>query len=276
MHKLLPYSLQTETRAKRLGVRYDSTALSSNLAPRFFAHYDDHLHNRTGDASVAEEAKRYTIRATQARPHLDGVWDSDIWSKADTAKIDWFHPLSSKHRPDAQARALFSAEGLHIIFRIKDQYVRSVTTEYCGPVWKDACAEFFVQPRADKGYFNLEMNCGGTFLLGYAEMQPDGKKKSERVPWDLASRIEIFHSMPEKVDPEIAEPTEWRVEYFVPFAVFEKFVGPLGNVAGQTWRGNFYKCAENNSHPHWGAWSPVGTKLDFHQPDKFGEIVFEG
>lgn len=70
----------------------------------------------------------------------------------------------------------------------------------------------------DKGYFNLEMNCGGTFLLGYAEMQPDGEKKSERVPWRRALE-EIYHSMPEKVNPEIAEPTEWRVKYFVPFAV---------------------------------------------------------
>ena len=227
---------------------------------------------------MASSSKKYIIRSTAARPHLDGEWDSPIWSKADTAAIDWFHPLSSDHHPETRARALYSAEGLHVIFRVKDRYVRSVTTEYSGPVWKDACAEFFVKPRADKGYFNLEMNCGGTFLLGYAEdetQSPDGKKKSERVPWDAASRIEVYHSMPEKVDPEIAEAAEWRIEYFVPFTIFEKYLGPLGNVAGQTWRGNFYKCAENNSHPHWGAWSPVGEKLNFHQPDKFGEIVLE-
>ena len=221
-------------------------------------------------------AKKYVIRSTAARPHLDGEWDSTIWAKAETAAIDWFHPKSSDHHPETHTRALYSAEGLHLIFRVKDKYVRSVTTEYCGPVWKDACVEFFVKPRAEKGYFNLEMNCGGTFLLGYADESPDGKKKSERVSEDLASHIEIYHSMPDKVDPEITDATEWRVEYFVPFTVFEKHVGPLGNVAGQTWRGNFYKCAENNSHPHWAAWSPVGELLNFHQPDKFGEIMFQG
>jgi hypothetical protein len=226
---------------------------------------------------VASSLKKYIIRSTTARPHLDGEWHSPIWAKADTADIDWFHPLSSKHRPEAKARALYSAEGIHVIFRVKDQYVRSVTTKYNGHVWEDACAEFFVQPKKDKGYFNLEMNCGGAFLLGYAEQGPDGKEtKSERLPWDLASRIEVYHSMPEKVDPELPDPVEWRIEYFVPFAVLEKYAGPLGNVAGQTWRGNIYKCAENNSHPHWGAWSPVGEKLNFHQPDKFGEIVLEG
>lgn len=219
------------------------------------------------------ESPKYTIRLTSARPHLDGEWNSPIWTKADTARIAWFHPMSRDHHPDAQARALYSDEGLHVIFRVKDRYVRSVTTEYSGPVWKDACVEFFVKPRADKGYFNLEMNCGGTFLLGYSG---DDSVKSERVPWEAASKIEVYHSMPEKVDPEIAEPIEWRVEYFVPFTVFEKYLGPLGNLAGQRWRGNFYKCAENNSHPHWAAWSPVGEKLNFHQPDKFGTIEFEG
>ena len=210
---------------------------------------------------MAPSSQNYIIRSTTARPHLDGEWDSPIWSKADTAAIDWFHPLSSVHHPETHARALYSAEGLHVIFQVKDRYVRSVTTEYSGPVWKDACVEFFFAPRAGRGYFNLEMNCGGTFLLGFAEdetQSPDGKKKSERVPWDLASRIEVYHSIPKKVDPETAEPIEWRVEYFVPFTIFENYLGPLGNVAGQTWRGNFYKCAENNSRPHWGAWQAEG------------------
>lgn len=227
---------------------------------------------------MADETKRYMVRAAAARPHLDGDWGSAVWSKADTALIDWFHPLSSAHHPETHVRALHSAEGLHVIFRVKDRYVRSVTTAYGGPVWKDACAELFVKPRADKGYFNLEMNCGGTFLLGYVEdptRTPNGFGKSQDVPLEVASRIEVYHSMPDKVDPEIAGPIEWRVEYFLPFAVLEKYTGPIGPVAGQTWRGNFYKCAEINSHPHWGAWSPVGKELNFHQPDKFGEIVFE-
>jgi len=33
----------------------------------------------------------------------------------------------------------------------------------------------------------------------------------------------------------------------------EHYVGPLGPLTGQVWRGNFFKCAEDNSHPHWAA-----------------------
>jgi len=36
-------------------------------------------------------------------------------------------------------------------------------------VWKDSCVEFFIQPRPDAGYFNLEMNAGGAHLCCYIE-----------------------------------------------------------------------------------------------------------
>jgi len=221
--------------------------------------------------------KQYVIKPAAARPHLDGDWDSEIWQGANTAAIDWFHPKSSDHHPETQARVLYSDAGLHLIFRVKDRYVRSITTEYMGPVWKDACAEFFVQPKPDKGYFNIEMNCGGTFLISYVtEIDVDGKRKKnyEDLPWELGGRIDVYHSMPKTVEPENPDPVEWRLEYFVPYEVFEKYVGAIGILSGQQWRGNFYKCAENNSHPHWGAWSPVGEVLSFHQPEKFGVLTF--
>jgi hypothetical protein len=80
--------------------------------------------------------------------------------------------------------------------------------------------------------------------------------------------------MPEVVEPEIREPTIWFLEFHIPFALFEKHVGPLGKVGGQTWTANFYKCGDKTSHPHWASWSPV-DKLNFHLPRCFGNLVFE-
>jgi hypothetical protein len=48
----------------------------------------------------------------------------------------------------------------------------------------------------------------------------------------------------------------------------------LGKIGGQSWRGNFFKCAEEISHPHWASWSPV-DELNFHLPRCFGTIHFE-
>jgi len=114
----------------------------------------------------------------------------------------------------------------------------------------------------------------------WLEGKGNGDKKSEvkgkdgGVPWELARTVQIYHSMPEKVDPEIAEEKVWQLEYHIPFAVLEEYVGPLGDVAGQMWRANFYKCAETNSHPHWATWSPLLDGFDFHSPRFFGVLHF--
>ena len=49
----------------------------------------------------------------------------------------------------------------------------------------------------------------------------------------------------------------------------------LGDLAGQTWRANFYKCADASVFPHWLTWSRVGLpEPDFHQPAFFGTLEF--
>jgi len=202
----------------------------------------------------------YTIRRAAATPRLDGDWDSPLWKRAQTITIDRFRPESSDHRPVTRARVLYDAEQLYVMFRVEDQYVRCLTTAYQGPVYEDACVEFFVQPRRDKGYFNFEMNCGGALLLrNVTDPTRIGDELTEftNVPWRLASQIHVFHSMPQVVEPEIEDHVTWVVEYSVPFTLFEEVIGPLGDVAGQEWSGNFFKCAETNSHPHFASWAPI-------------------
>ena len=231
-------------------------------------------------AASAEPAEKpsYVVRKATATPKLKGEWDSPVWRHAEQLEVNQFLGPDSEHRPVTHARVLYDAKGLYIHFRVQDKYVRTIETEYHGKVWQDACAEFFVAPKAKRGYFNFEINSGGTMLLSYhedPEWKSEGPVKEGSVPWELASKVVIYHSMPKTVDPEIEEDVVWQIEYHIPFAIFEEYVGPLGDVAGQEWRANFYKCAENNSHPHWATWSPILGKLDFHQPQYFGAIKFE-
>ncbi|MEW6750677.1 MAG: carbohydrate-binding family 9-like protein [Candidatus Latescibacterota bacterium] len=77
------------------------------------------------------------------------------------------------------------------------------------------------------------------------------------------------------VEPEIAEPTTWVVEYHVPFALLATYFGAAAPRAGTAWRANFYKCGDHTSHPHWGSWAPVATpRPNFHQPDSFQPTRF--
>jgi hypothetical protein len=85
--------------------------------------------------------------------------------------------------------------------------------------------------------------------------------------------VAIASSLPALIEEEIAEPVRWQLAFHIPFAVLEPFTGPLRVAPGTRWRGNFYKCGDDTSHPHWVAWAPV-DELNFHLPRCFGELVF--
>lgn len=218
----------------------------------------------------------YLIRRAISQPSLQGEWDGPVWSHAEVGELTHFLPQSSDHHPRVHFRSLYDDTGIYVIFHVEDRYVRSVVTTFNGPVCRDSCTEFFVQPKEDAGYINFEINCGGTLLAYYIEdsRQVVGgfKKMTELTPEDAAC-VRIFHSMPSIVDPEVTEPTIWINECYIPFTLFERYLGPLGAPAGQRWMANFYKCADSTSHPHWATWAPV-TGKNFHQPRYFAPIVF--
>lgn len=219
---------------------------------------------------------RYLIRRTATRPPLDGDWDGPVWSAAETLKVQNFLAKSSDHRPRTRARLLHDAAGIYGIFRVQDKYVRCVRTEFYQSVCKDSCVEFFVRPKGAAGYFNFEFNCGGTFLFRYQGDRSDPANTIVAVQPapEEAALIQTWHSMPSVVDPEIAEDTEWFLQFAIPFAVFENYLGPLGDVRGQEWRANFYKCGDETSHPHWATWAPL-DQPGFHAPRCFAPIVFD-
>ncbi len=218
----------------------------------------------------------YHIQRTLRPSSLHGEWDCAAWSNAAIGEVQYFLPQSSGHHPRVQFRMLYDDAGVYLIFRVEDRYVRSVITEFNGSVCTDSCTEFFVQPCNNAGYFNFEVNCGGTLLASYIEdptRDEHGFKKSRPLTPADAALVRIYHSMPVVVEPEVQEPTVWVNELFIPFALFERYVGPLDAPTGQQWRANFYKCADHTSHPHWATWSPV-KELNFHQPQYFAPLFF--
>jgi len=216
------------------------------------------------------------IHRTPTPPSLAGDWNGPVWSRAETAEIGHFRPESSDHRPRTQARLLYDDRAIYGIFRVEDRYVRCVHTGYQAPVCRDSCVEFFIQPHGRGGYFNFEFNCGGSLLSNWItdwRRTPDAFEEYRPLDVEDLEKVQIFHSMPERVEPEIADPLVWTLEFAVPFEILAKYAGPLGDIPGQVWRGNLYKCGDETSHPHWAAWSPV-DELNFHLPRCFGPMQF--
>ncbi len=220
----------------------------------------------------------YITRRARATPELRGDWDGPAWAHANVLEVARFHPKSSTHRPRTRAKLLYDHAGVYVLFHVADRYVKCVHGEHQQRVYTDSCVEFFVRPKPDHGYFNFEFNCAGTMLLYYIQDPTrDGSGKMKRfeiLPPDALAMVRVHHSLPGTVPVEITDPVVWTLEYFVPDALLERYVGPLEPPGARRWRGNFYKCADDTSHPHWGSWAPI-EQLNFHQPDYFAPLTFE-
>lgn len=221
---------------------------------------------------------RYLVRRAERLPDMSAAWEDPAWAGAETLSIARFHPRSSQHRPRTEARLLHDGNTLACMFRAEDRYVVARATAYQAPTHRDSCVEFFAEPRAGAGYFNFEWNAIGTLLLWYIDRprRADGSFESYTpVPQDVAGTIAAHASLKLPLSEEHSDPLLWSISIRIPLTLFESVVGALGDLSGQTWRANFYKCADASSHPHWGAWADIGERLDFHQSGRFGELIFE-
>jgi hypothetical protein len=231
----------------------------------------------TDGLSLNRSRERYIVRYATLKPEFKGLFNGPAWRHADTLELTHFRPEGNDHNPKTFAKTLYDESGIYVIFNVHDRFVRCIRTRYGEPVYKDSCVEFFVRPHSGSGYFNFEFNCGGAFLSSYIinpERTPEGFREFCPIPEDEAEGVIVYHSLPRKVEPEITEAVTWTLEFFIPFALLEKYAECIGNPSGRKWRANFYKCGDETSHPHWASWQPV-PELNFHIPGSFGEIIFE-
>ena len=223
----------------------------------------------------SEIQKIYKVSRLDEPMLINADWNKPQWHSVEPLNIALFMGAKPDHLPKTQAKVLYDQEHIYIIFRVEDRYVRAIETQRHGKVWEDSCVEFFLTPGSDisNGYFNVETNCIGTILLHY---QPRPDENIRPLKPAECNRLEIATSIPKKViDPEIAGPLTWTLEYCVPIEIFGEYRQVIRPAPGVKWRANFYKCAETVSHPHWLTWSLVENDVpNFHLPEYFGTLEF--
>lgn len=225
----------------------------------------------------APPVKQNTYRVHRLKQPLtiDADWDKPAWKDIPSLTIEYYMGQAPEHQPQAQAKVAYDEDALYLIWKVADQFVLAKRTRHQDDVWRDSCVEFFFTPGtepAERGYFNLETNCTGVKLLG---IHHPGSKDDQPTAADFAS-IVTASSLQRKIDPELAVPTTWTLEYKIPLSLVQKYAKVDLPQRGVRWRANFYKCADDASHPHWLTWSPVAnTEPSFHLPQFFGILEFE-
>ena len=225
--------------------------------------------------SARTPVNKYQVPRSSSNFSIDGNWDKLPWRKIAPLHIDQVAGEQPTHFPQVLAKLAYDDQALYAIFQVADRYVRATEENYQDPVYQDSCVEFFFTPGDDlnHGYFNFELNCGGTALFHH---QKGLGLEDLPVSSSDFKQVEIAHTLPKVVFPEVEEAITWVVEYRLPIAILCAYAPINIPVPGIRWRANLYKCADGCSHPHWLTWSPVDTPSpDFHRPEFFGVLVFE-
>jgi hypothetical protein len=174
------------------------------------------------------------------------------------------------YRPNVSVQIAYNENELFLHYKVKEQSVKAEITEHNGPVWTDSCVEFFLSPEGNDEYYNLEMTCIGTALLGF-------RKKGEPAIHATAEQIDSIRqvsSLSHFPFPEQIGDTQWDITIAIPWETF--FHHTLKPIQGKKMRGNFYKCGDDLSVPHFVSWTRIKTdKPSFHVPESFGGLEFE-
>ena len=217
----------------------------------------------------------YGVTKTKKPIKIDANWDKKEWKNVKPISITNYMGTVPDFKPETQVKMAYDKEYIYVIFKVNDKFVRCITNRINGPVFRDSAVEFFFSPDTEKPllYFNIETNCGGTALFHY-NLVP--RRESKRLSEEEIKQVEIAHSLPEIIDPEITEEVTWTIEYKVPIALLQKYSNVTAPAKGIEWKANFYKIAEISSNPHYITWSKIDKpRPDFHVPEEFGRIIFK-
>lgn len=227
------------------------------------------------NTKTMKNVSEYKVVKLEKSITIDADWDKAEWQKVEAIQLENFMGDVPRFRPGVKVRIMYDDKNLYVIFQVEDHFVRCVTKETNGPVYEDSCVEFFFSPDENSPlkYFNLEINCGGTALMFYNLVPSKDYKIID--PVDI-QKIEIAHSMPQIVVPEIQESVIWTLEYRLPISLLKKYATVSQPAPGVVWKGNCYKIGDKTSNPHYQTWAQVDQpKPDFHLPAYFGDLIFQ-
>ena len=208
----------------------------------------------------------YEVWRTTQPIKVDGILDDGAWAKAPLLGPFVNNRDGSASPLETEARVLYDDKFVYFASRFTDENIWATMRKRDEHLWTEEVMEVFLRAdQSQKSYIELEVNPLGTlidiFLLDVRKPLHYESWNSEKIEW--AVRVDGT------VDGQPGD-KEWTCEIALPL----EDVVPAPHTPpkpGDRWLMNMYRVEKLPAQASL-AWSPTGR--DFHQPDKFGEIVF--
>lgn len=196
------------------------------------------------------------IKQVKGTPKIDGLLSEDVWKGAFEFAIA--QPLKgTKASARASVRVLFTSDAIYFGFLCDEPQMAQLhrnIKEKDGEVWRDDCVEVLIAPCPEDptSYYHIVVNSIGTVR---DEFWSDG---TSDVRWDS----KVIVGAKESAD-------SWCVELKLPLSSLN-----LLPMLSDTWRINFARERYAVTPPELTTWSECIK--GFHEPERFGEVKFEG
>ena len=99
------------------------------------------------------------------------------------ANVNWKD--SYPYCPQVEFGIAYTDKAILLHYQVTEESVRAVAGHDNGPVWEDACVEFFSMPGGDDIYYNVECNCTGTLLVGAGAT----RSNRQHAPHEVLDRV---------------------------------------------------------------------------------------
>ncbi|MFK7923232.1 MAG: carbohydrate-binding family 9-like protein [Bacteroidia bacterium] len=178
-------------------------------------------------------------------------------------------PVSSTYESFAQLA--YDDTYLYVAFHCKDPDIHSSFTQRDEHLWKEEAVEVFIDTDLNdpNRYVELQVSprniCYDSFIVDPQNID---------VPKTARYNLKDFHTAV-SVDGTLNQAGDidqsWTVEMAVPWAEIVPDYDP-SQLEKANWRINLYRINVDQEQKLYQAWSP--TQGSFHQPQKFGHIIF--
>ncbi|HUT63162.1 MAG TPA: carbohydrate-binding family 9-like protein [Anaerolineae bacterium] len=216
----------------------------------------------------------YIAMKTGSKMIMDGVLDEPAWQKASPVGTFIFQWYESGEKEMTVAKILWDDERIYFSFTCNDKHIWAENYSPNDPVSRDDCCEAFICPvpegKERMDYINYEINCIGTWLVGYHAQSRE--KNIGR--WYDCTGLEIGRFIKGTCNNDEDTDEGWVLEFSIPFTHFEEFGASFPPRDGQVIYVGLHRCG-GKTNAQYSQWAPSQTeKPNFHRPQDFGKVTF--
>lgn len=222
--------------------------------------------------AVFAAVPEYTALKAGCRMVMDGFLDESAWKQAPSVGPFQFPWYQSGEKELTEAKIVWDDERIYFAFKCDDRHISAEQFSPNSPVSRDDCCEAFISPvpegPARLDYTNYEINCIGTWLVGYhAKSRNAEQGKHEPGGIVIGRYIKGTVNNDEDIDEG------WVLEFSIPWTHFKDFGAEFPPKNGQVLYIGLNRCG-GKTNAQYSQWAPSQTeKPQFHSPRDFGKVI---